>query len=286
MGKAKRCRTVVIGASVAALGATGCPPAQAANATPATPQGAHVAARPKHHAKPTGHAAPAHGLYVYEADIQAEMSMHDANMRCTGGTLKLVGVGLSAEGPNASYTRPPKVARNSNDLWDQNPAAWEGPHTITAGPATTLTMSWTPPAQRQAAEEESERNNGAIRDPRLQGQEDTALATAVCAATARNAGVASVGRGLATWRLAHPITSVRALLSQPVTSIVANEYIANNIEILPNGSVPNFTPYNHWRLNERNAGTNRGSPHAPPGRARGRGAREPRATGGSDPASV
>jgi hypothetical protein len=44
-------------------------------------------------------------------------------MRCDSGTLKLVGVGLSAEGPDESYARPPKVALNSNDLWDQHPAA-------------------------------------------------------------------------------------------------------------------------------------------------------------------
>jgi hypothetical protein len=244
MGKTKRCRTVVIGVG-AALATTGaCPQAHAASATPATPRGVHVTARHKHHTKPTSHAAPAHGPYVYEATIESELSMHDANMRCTGGTLKLVAVALSAEGPDGrSYTRPPKVARNSNDLWDQHPAAWEGPHTITAGPKTTVTMFWTPPAERQAAGEESLRNNGEIRDPRLQGQADTAVATAVCAAIAPNAGVASIGRGLATWRLPHPVTSVRALLSQPVTSIVADEYITNNIEILPNGSVPAFTPY-------------------------------------------
>jgi len=244
MGKAKRCRTAILGASVAALGAAGaCPPAHAANATPTAPQGAHVAVRHKHRAKPTGHAAPAHGPYVYEATIEAEVSMHDANMRCTGGMLRVVGVGLSAEGPDQSYTRPPKVARNSNDLWDQHPAAWEGPHTITTGPATTLTMFWTPPAERQAAGEESERNNGEIRNPRLQGQEDTALATTVCAAIAPNAGVASIGKGLATWRLPHPITSVHALLSHPATSIIADEYIAGGLEILPNGSVPAFAPY-------------------------------------------
>jgi hypothetical protein len=240
MGKAKRCRTVVIGASVAALGATGACPAQAATATPATPRGAHVAPRHKHHAKPTNHASPAHGPYVYEASVEAEMSTHGANMRCDGGTLKLVGVGLSAEGPDQSYTRTPEIALNSNDLWDQNPAAWEGPHTITAGPATTLTMHWMPPSERQAAEAESARNNGEIRNPRLQGQEDTALATAVCAATSPNAGVASIGRGLATWRLPHPVTSVRALLSEPVTSIFVNEYITSGIEILPNGNLASF----------------------------------------------
>jgi hypothetical protein len=244
MGKTKRCRTVVLGASVAALGATGaCPPAHAASANPATRRGAHVAARHKHRGKPTGHAAPAHGPYVYEAAIEAEVSTHDANMRCTAGTLKLVGVGLSAEGPDQSYTRPPKVARNSNDLWDQHPAAWEGPHTITAGPATTLTMQWTPPSERRAAEEESMRNNGEIRDPRLRAEADTAHATTVCAATAPNAGVASIGLGLATWRLPHPVTSVRALLSHPVTSIVADEYVTGGLEILPNGSVPAFAPY-------------------------------------------
>jgi hypothetical protein len=243
MGKAKRCRTVVIGMGAALATTSACPQAHAASASPATPPGAHVAARHKHHAKPTDHASPAHGPYIYEASIEAEVSTHDANMRCNGGTLKLVGVGLSAEGPDESYTRPPKVARNSNDLWEQHPAAWEGPHTITAGPGTTLTMHWMPPSERQAAEAESARNNGEIRDPRLQGQEDTALTTAVCAATAPNAGVASIGRGLATWRLPHPVMSVRALLSQPVTSIVADEYITSGIEILPNGSVPAFAPY-------------------------------------------
>lgn len=243
MGKAKRCRTVIFGASVAALGATGACPAHATTATPATPHGAHVAPRHKHQAKPINHVSPAHGPYVYEASIEAEVSMHAANMRCAGGTLKVVGVGLSAEGPDESYTRPPKIARNSGDLWDQHPAAWEGPHTITAGPATTLTMHWTPPAERAAVEAESARNNGELRDPRLRGQEDTALTTTICAATAPNAGVVSIGRGLATWRLPHTVTSLHALLSQPVTSIVADEYITSGIEILPNGSVPAFAPY-------------------------------------------
>jgi hypothetical protein len=104
-------------------------------------------------------------------------------------------------------------------------------------------MSWTPPAERRAAEEESARNNGAIRNPQLRGEEDTALATAVCAATTPGAGVASVGRGTATWRLPRPITSLRALLSQPVTSIVGSEYVSGGLEILPNGSVPTFQPF-------------------------------------------
>ncbi|MGA9314757.1 MAG: hypothetical protein WBV77_09025 [Solirubrobacteraceae bacterium] len=180
---------------------------------------------------------------MYEATIEAEVNANEANALCVTGTMKLIGVGLSPEGPDESYTRPPTVARNSNDLWDQNPAAWEGPHTITTGPSTTLTMQWTPPAERREAEEESQRNNGEVRDPRLMGQSDTALATTVCAATTPDAGVLSIGKGLATWRLPRAVTSLHALLNQSVTSIVVSEYVRGGLEILPNGSVPTFKSF-------------------------------------------
>ncbi len=245
MGRSRRCRSIVMSTSVVALGATGaCPAANAASGPASGPHGEragiarkHVNPRRRHHSpKPVG----PQGAYVYEAAIEAEVNANEANARCVTGTMKLIGVGLSPEGPNESYTRPPTVARNSNDLWDQNPAAWEGPHTITTGPGTTLTMQWTPPAERREAEEESQRNNGEVRDPRLMGQEDTGLASTVCAATTPDAGVLSIGKGLATWRLSRAVTSLHALLSQPVTSIVASEYVAGGLEILPNGSVPPF----------------------------------------------
>src|ERR1700691_2476413 len=237
MGRARRCRSVVFSASVVALGATGaCPAANAANdgapsahnprATVARKRA--VPPRHRHHSqKPVG----PQGAYVYEATVEAEVNANEANARCVTGTMKLIGVGLSPEGPDESYTRPPKVARNSNDLWDQNPAPWEGLHTITTGPSTTLTLQWTPPAERREAEEESQRNNGEVGDPRLRGQEDTGLATTVCAATAPDAGVLSIGKGLATWRLPRAVTSLHALLSQPVTSIVVSEYVAGGLEI-------------------------------------------------------
>jgi hypothetical protein len=180
---------------------------------------------------------------VYEATVEAEVNANEANARCVTGTLKLVGIGLSPEGPDESYTRPPTIARNSNDLWDQNPAPWEGLHTITTGPSTTLTMQWTPPAVRREAEEESQRNNGEVHDPRLMSQPDTGLTTTVCAATTPDAGVLSIGRGLATWRLPRVVTSLHALLSQPVASIVVSEYVRGGLEILPNGSVPTFKPF-------------------------------------------
>ncbi len=247
MGRSRRCRSVVFSASVVALGATGACPA--ANAARGGTPGSHgpratVAhkrtAPPRHHSpKPVG----PQGVYVYEATVEAEVNANEANARCVTGTMKLIGVGLSPEGPDESYTRPPTVARNSNDLWDQNPAPWEGSHTITTGPSTTLTMQWTPPAVRREAEEESQRNNGEVGDPRLRGQEDTGLTSTVCAATTPDAGVLSIGKGLATWRLPRAVTSLHALLNQPVTSIIVSEYVRGGLEILPNGSVPTFKPF-------------------------------------------
>ena len=247
MGKSRRCRSIVMSASVVALGTTSaCPVANAANNGAPSAHGPQATvsrkrtAPPRHHSpKPAG----SQGAYVYEAAIEAEVNVNEANARCVTGTMKLIGVGLSAEGPDESYTRPPTVARNSNDLWDENPAAWEGPHTITTGPSTTLTMQWTPPAERREAEEESQKNNGEVHDPRLMSQPDTGLTTTVCAATAPDAGVLSIGRGLATWRLPRVVTSLHALLSQPVASIVVSEYVRGGLEILPNGSVPTFKPF-------------------------------------------
>lgn len=245
MGRSRRCRSVVFSASVVALGATGaCPPANAASGLVSGSHAARAGITGKH-AKPRQSPKPAgpQSAYVYEGVIEAEVNANEANVRCVTGTMKFIGVGLSPEGPDESYTRPPTIARNSNDLWDQHPATWEGPHTITTGPSTTLTMQWTPPAERREAEEESQRNNGEIRDPRLRGQEDTGLTTKVCAATTPNAGVLSIGKGLATWRLSRAVTSLHALLGQPVTSIVVSEYVAGDLEILPDGSVPTFKPF-------------------------------------------
>ena len=127
-------------------------------------------------------------------------------------------------------------------LFYRNESFWGKRVTITAGPTAKVTISWTPPAERREAEAEAAAHNGEIRNPRLWGQEDTGLAGAVCAATTPNAALGDIGEGEVTWRLPRPVTSVAALLAQPATSVYTNEYMLV-FEILPDGTVPNFAPY-------------------------------------------
>ena len=127
-------------------------------------------------------------------------------------------------------------------LFYRNESFWGKRVTITAGPTAKVTISWTPPAERREAEAEATAHNGEIRNPRLWGQEDTGLAGTVCAATTPNAALGDIGEGEVTWRLPRPVTSVAALLAQPATSVYTNEYMLV-FEILPDGTVPNFAPY-------------------------------------------
>ncbi len=216
MGKAKRCRTVVIGASVVALGTVGtCPAANAAKdaPTPSQPVVATIAHK--------------HDPYVYEATLGGELS--SPNTSCSGATIRLARVTLSPEG------------RNAGALWQRHPSAWNGTFTFNTVPTTKITASWQAPAQQREAEEEAATHNGEVNNPRLQGQEDTTTASTICAATTPNAALGSIGMGAVTWRLPKPVTSVAALLRHAPASIQPNEYTLA-FEVLPNGTVPAFSP--------------------------------------------
>jgi hypothetical protein len=236
MGRAKRCRSVVLGTSVAALGAVGgCPAASAANTESVAahpPVGVVARSHPKrrHHRvvpRPSTH----HGPYVYAIHVGGEINVEKADVQCSGSSIKFTRSSLVMPETSAATT-----------LFYRNESSWGKRVTLTAGPATTLTISWTPPAERREAEAEANAHNGEIRNPRLQGQEDTGLASTVCAATAPNAGLGDIGEGEVTWRLPRPVTSLAALLAQPATSVYTNEYMLV-FEILPDGSVPSFTAF-------------------------------------------
>jgi hypothetical protein len=151
-------------------------------------------------------------------------------MVCVGSGARLVSVALSGEGTN------------SFRLWERDPAAWNKAYTVTVAPSTTITVSWTPPAERHEAEAEANANHGEIRNPRLQGQDDPTSAAALCAATSPNAGVAELGRAVVTWRLPRPARSLAAFTTTTPTSIKPLEY-TDDFEVLPNGSVPAFAPF-------------------------------------------
>jgi hypothetical protein len=240
MGKARRCRSVVLGASVAVLGTvSACPPTNAASteatgshAPRATIARRHAEHHQRHAAAPIPAAHP--GKYVYEVSAEGEVNVEHPNTSCSGTTLKLAGMALSAEGPGP---------RNSNQLWQQNPAAWERPYTVTTGATTTITMDWLPPKLQQEAVDEGDRNNGEVRNPRFKGQEDSTTASRICAATAPGAAVASIGRAQVVWSLAAPVRNLATLLADSPTSIHVEEDSAV-FEVLPDGTVPSFTPYN------------------------------------------
>lgn len=225
MGKAKRCRSVVLSASVAALGATGACPA--AGATPerdsAARKPATVHRHHQHHQRPSR--APVgtpRGGYVYAVYAEGQVSTQHPNTSCAGATIKLARLALFAEDANA-------VA-----LWGRNPQQWERPYTVTTGPATTFTLWWTTEAENREAEE----NGGKIaHSANLTG---TAPAANVCAATTPNAALGGVGRVTITWRLAAPARSVAALVAQPPTNIDPSEYMLA-FQILPSGAVPAFS---------------------------------------------
>lgn len=231
MGKAKRCRAVVISASVAALGAAGaCPAANAANTSAPAPRAAVAHQHARRH-RPPRPATARRGPYVYEALVESTEATADrANMVCAGSGARLVSVTLTGE------------SNNLYPLWERDPAPWNKAYTVTVAPTTTITVSWTPPAERREAEAEANADHGEIRNPRLQGRDDTTTVAALCAATSPDAGVAELGRAVVTWRLPTPARSLAALTTTTPTSIKSLEY-SDDFEVLPNGTVPTFAPY-------------------------------------------
>jgi hypothetical protein len=215
----KRALSAVLGGGAAALGAA-CPPATATNDAQATRKAPAANSRPKPHRRPVAR----HGAYVYVVTIGGQVSTAKANMACSGLTVRLSGVRLSPEGKNASA------------LWDKTPSAWRQRFTITSGAATTLTVPWSTPAELT----EAEAHGGNV--PNSRSLTGTAPASRVCAAAPPNAGVASVGEGVATWRLPKPIKSAAALLGQPPTNIDLNE-LSMTFAIRPNGTVTVSSPY-------------------------------------------
>lgn len=234
MGKTRRCRAVVLGASVAALGATGaCPAANAAKAQGAVPAPRSQKPARLHHHAPKRRARPVttphHGDYVYEVSIEGELSFTKANMTCSGLTLKLTGVtGFPA-------------TNNASALWYKRPEGWNRVYTITTGPATTITVPYTTPAELTEAEERHERGEPAEpRHPRnLTG---TALTSQLCADARPNAGVGSQGGGVATWRLPQPAVTAAALMSQTPTNIDLSK-LGMSFNIKPNGTITVNGPY-------------------------------------------
>jgi hypothetical protein len=224
MGKAKRCRSIMLSASVAVLATGACPVADAAS---------KAALRPRATREPRP--ASLRGPFVYEVLAGAEISAESANMACVGERIRISGVTLSPEGPNEHVGKVPSRAKDSFQLSLKNPAAWEKPHTITTGQATTITASWT-----DEVEKEELRENGSVANHTA--GPITIPASRLCAATTPNAPVGSLGRSEVTWRLTKPVKSLTALLHQPPTNIHLNEYIAR-WEILLNGTVPTFSPY-------------------------------------------
>lgn len=222
MGKTKRCRAVVLGAGVAALGATGAGSCTAANAASAHAPTSQSTVR---HARPHRH-----GRYVYEATIgNTVATQNEPNMACTGaGGARLTRIAFAElNGPGSSK------------IWARHPAAFNKTYTLTATPTTTITVNWTPPAERREAEEAARTGN--VSNPRLQGQENTTTVGTVCAAAPRpGANIAEIGQATATWELSAPVTSLAALTRHAPTSITPNEYSAV-FEVLPNGTVPPFT---------------------------------------------
>jgi hypothetical protein len=230
MGKTRRCRSVVLGASVAALGATGaCPAANAASSgTPARAAFARKHAAPRHRAP---HPAAHHGKYVYKAVIGNTVATeNEPNMACTSdGGARLTHIAFAELNGPGSFK-----------IWAQHPAAFNKTYTLTATPTTTITVSWLPAAEQREAEEEAA-HTGNVSNPRLQGQNDTTTVSAVCAAAPRSgANIAEIGEATATWELPAPVTSLAALTHHAPTNITPNEYTAV-FEVLPNGTVPPFT---------------------------------------------
>jgi hypothetical protein len=210
--------TVALASSAAALGAAGaCPPANAAANVKAVPPAPH---RAKSRRRPAAHRGP----YVYHAIIGGEVKVTGNDMFCSGSTIRFVGLNVVAEDGIATA------------LWERTPSAWSRRFTFVVGPATTISVPW---SSEQAVLEATE-HNGMVPNPK-ETVWATAPASRVCSATTANAGLASVGEGVVTWRLPAPAASVAALLAQPPANVLLNELIMS-FHIEPNGNVPPFNP--------------------------------------------
>jgi len=216
--------SAVVGSGVAALSVAACPPA---NAT--TPD-AHAASKTRavvrhERVKPRRrHVRTRQGEYVYKVVVGGEVRTNKANMACSGSSLRITGVTAYPEWSNATA------------LWERSPAAWRQRFTIRSGPATTVTVPWTSPAE----EKEAAGHGGMI--PNSRSAVATTQAGRVCAATSPNAAVGSMGEGVVTWRLSSPVKSVAALLAHAPTNIDINEYVSA-FTVQPDGTVPAFNPY-------------------------------------------
>jgi hypothetical protein len=226
MGKAKRCRAVVIGASVAALGAAG--PCPAANAAAAHAPGAHAprtAAARKHASR---HRSPrpttARGPYVYEIEISGEIRAEKPNASCAGSGIMFSDVTLESPESPAAYA-----------LTKRAPSYWTRRVTITAAPTTTITMPWFGPRETREAEQHGIATGS-------HNYQATTTAARICAATTPNAALGGIAAGMATWRLPRAASSIAALLTQPPTSLSFREIMVA-FEIQPDGSVPAFKPF-------------------------------------------
>lgn len=250
MGKARRCRAVVIGASVAALGATGaCASAEAATTRVQASQAKAPAAtlarrheRRRHH-RPA--AAPHHGPFVYEAQITNLVPGYSPssppNTSCTpSGGARVVRVSFEEATEKFGHDEGPVGV-----LWE-HPGVLARVYSLTLSPATKITVNWLPRAERKEALEDAAAHHGFILNPRLQGQEDTTTIGTVCAAAQQpNSPIADVGaKTTLTWRLPAPVPSLAALAAQPAASITPDDD-GEAFEVLPNGSVPPFTPELH-----------------------------------------
>lgn len=231
MGKARRCRAVVLSASVAVLGTAGACPAAKAGAETRGPRGPVAAPltkpsslwRRRHASEPKRK-----GRYVYEAVIgDTTATENEPDMTCTAsGGARLAGIAFAElVGPGAFQ------------LWARSGNAFNKTYTLTTTRTTTITVSWTPPAERREAAEESAAHNGAILNPRLQGQDDTANIGTVCAAIRPGVAIAEIGLGNAKWELPAPVSSLAALVKHAPKSITPSEYRVA-FEVLPDGTVP------------------------------------------------
>ncbi len=243
MGKAKRCKSVVLGASVAvgvgALGATGACPAAGAASSEAPSSHAPQAATARKNSK-SRHRLPTHPqrAYVYEAGIgDTEATENEPNMECSGAGGTVSGATLADTGFDATVFKGPNVG----SMERRHPAMFNRTYTLTLSTETTITVNWLPRAEEQEVIEESEQHNGEVLNPRFNGQEDTATIGSICAAATRpHAFVAEIGQATAKWVLAAPVPNLAALAKLPPTSITPNEYRVA-FEVLPNGTVPPFS---------------------------------------------
>lgn len=227
MGKAKRCRAVVLGASVAALGAAGaCPATSAASTQPTTRSRQGVVApvhRKRRHRKAVPQARVHHGPYLYEVLVGGEVRLEKPNAACMGSSIKFTGVTLKM--PESALARA-LASRNEAAFWGRRA-------TITAGPASTITMPWSSAQETREAEE----NGGMVPHPRNVWA--SAPAARICAATAPNGALGSIGEGVVTWRLAQPVNTLSSLLAHAPAVAVFNELMVS-FAIQPDGSVPAF----------------------------------------------